>query len=65
MLCPEILKLRSSEIVANVHFPIQFAFAKFSRGQPIYTKRGTLPESLRKMGGTCPLCSPVPTSRIG
>ena len=65
MLLGEVFKLRTSEIAGNAHFSVHFCIFKVSKvKQPSYTKRGTLPESLKSGEGTYSLCPPVPASMI-
>ena len=59
----EVLKLRFSEIAGNVHLASCFLHHHCCHGgQPSYTKRDTLPESLKSAGGHVPRVLPVPTS---
>ena len=57
MLPPEILKLRSYEIIGSMYFSIYFYILKvFKEG-----KQATRKEALCPSPCTCPLCLPVPT----
>ena len=59
MLPREILKLRSSDIAANVYYASYFGILQ--GGQPSFIKGALIP-ILYKMGGACSLYPPVPTS---